>query len=309
MMHEISYPFAVGRIKSLEKNLLDATVWQQLNDANDENTMLKILKEYGYGSQNEDYQSISKVVASEMDFVDHEIKSLTPAPALTDLFYLHEDAYNIKLLLKGKLLKRDVKMLLHPSGVIDLKLLLESFINDKWNDLPLPIAKTIEQSLNLQDPFEISVAIDKTILLMIKEALSHHKNQLIERYFAIQFDSNNILSVIRGNALGWPSSKINSLLIPGGSLEIKTIKKAIGKSEDQLFQIFSFGPNRFEYKEILEDYAKDHQLFRVEERLDDLAFSIIHEQKNDSFGIGPVINYLLQKRREASSIRIIAAKK
>lgn len=309
MMHEISYPFAVGRIKSLEKNLLDATVWQQLTDANNENTMLKILKEHGYGSQSEDYKSVSKVVASEMKVVDHEIKSLSPDPVLTNLFYLNEDAYNLKLLLKGRLLKRDVTKLLHPSGVVPLNSLMEAFINEKWNELPVSIESVIKQSLELQDPFEISVKVDKAILSIIRETLIHHRNRLIENYFIVRFDANNILAMIRGNALRWTSSKINNLLVPGGSIEMKMIERAIGKSDDQLSQYVSSGSNRFAYRRIVENYAEDHQLSNVEKRLDDFAFSIIHEQKNDSFGIGPVVNYLLQKRREASSIRIIAAKK
>ena len=108
-MAGISYPFAVGRIKGLENKLLDENVWQRLSDAKDESAMIQVLKENNYGSAEDNGHTVNEMVASELNEVDSDIKSLSPDPVLTNLFYYSEDAYNIKMLIKGILIRKDTK--------------------------------------------------------------------------------------------------------------------------------------------------------------------------------------------------------
>lgn len=308
-MAGISYPFAVGRIKGLENKLLDENVWQRLSDAKDESAMIQVLKENNYGSAEDSGHTVNEMVASELNEVDSDIKSLSPDPVLTNLFYYSEDAYNIKMLIKGILIRKDTKSFLHTSGVIHIDQLIEAISDEKYNELPSAIGKAIKAALDLEDPFEISQKIDFAVLTTIRDALITHQNALLKQYFNIVFDKVNILAILRGNALQWNSEKINLLLFDAGSLDQTEMHKAIGQTEDQLCAYLSTGPNRTVYRKILDDYSKHHIISEVESQLDDFAFSIIHEEKNDSFGIGPIINYLLEKRREGSSLRVMAAQK
>ena len=85
-MAGISYPFAVGRIKGLENKLLDENVWQRLSDAKDESAMIQVLKENNYGSAEDSGHTVNEMVASELNEVNSDIKSLSPDPVLTNLF-------------------------------------------------------------------------------------------------------------------------------------------------------------------------------------------------------------------------------
>lgn len=308
-MSGISYPFAVGRIKGLENKLIDQNVWQRLSEAEDEPAMIKILKENSYGSLGNGSHTVNEMVASELNEVNLDIKSISPNPTLTNLFYYPEDAYNIKILLKGILIRKDAKSLLHPSGVIDVTNLIDAISDENYNDLPPIIGKSIKDSLDLDDPFEISQKIDNAVLITIRDTLITHHNILLKHYFDIIFDKINILAILRGNALKWNPERIIQLLFDGGTLDPKDMCKAIGQTDKQLYSYLATGPNRATYRKILEGYSKQHIISEVESQLDDFAFSTIHEEKNDSFGIGPIINYLLEKRREGASLRVMAAQK
>ena len=207
-MSGISYPFAVGRIKGLENKLIDQNVWQRLSEAEDEPAMIQILKENSYGSSGNGSHTVNEMVASELNEVNLDIKSISPDPTLTNLFYYPEDAYNIKILLKGILIRKDAKSLLHPSGVIDVTNLIDAISDENYNDLPPIIGKSIKDSLDLDDPFEISQKIDNAVLITIRDTLITHHNILLKHYFDIIFDKINILAILRGNALKWNPERI-----------------------------------------------------------------------------------------------------
>ena len=57
-------------------------------------------------------------------------------------------------------------------------------------------------------------------------------------------------------------------------------------------------------KGALDNYASHHNIGELEQQLDNVPLSIIHEARSDSFGIGPILNYLLLKEREAQALRV-----
>lgn len=309
-MTQVSYPFAVGRIKALEDTLIDAKLWQRLIDA-DADEALHALTETGYGSDAKDKTDIESLVEAELASVHGLMNEIAPEPELMRLFLLPEDAYNLKVLLKGIVRRTDTTSLLHSGGSIPVENLVAAIEAGKTDALPKPFADAVKTLLGEENPAAISIGVDKAVFETIDQILSSKKTKspLLKRYFTLKIDSINILSVVRANALHWQADRAEKLFIPGGDLSDADLKSAVGQSADQLSKTLAKGIYSDAISAALDAYAKGGNIAALEEQLSNVAFSVIHEERGDVFGIGPIINYLLIKEHEAKSLRVLFAGK
>lgn len=309
-MTPMSYPFAVGRIKGLEDTLIDGKLWQRLIEA-DADEALHALVEKGYGADAKDKTHIESLVDAELSSVHALMHEIAPEPELLRLFLLPEDAYNLKILLKGLLRRMDTTKLLHTGGSIPIETLTAALDTGRTDDLPKPFAKALITLMGEENPAAISIGVDRAVYEEIDAVLSSKKtkNPLLQNYFTIKIDSTNIMTVVRANALHWNAERAEKYFIAGGHLSEADLKAAVGQSADQLSKLLAKGDARDAIAAALDAYAKNGRIAELEERLEHVAFSVIHEARSDVFGIGPIVNYLLIKEHEAKSLRVLFTSK
>lgn len=307
-MSDISYEYAVGRIKAREGRILNRATWNRLLEANGEEA-LKILQESGYGSDADDQTRIEALIDAEVTQTQQLIAGISPDPDLTNLFLYPTDGYNLKIILKGILQRTDVKDLLHEGGTIPLEVLLASVEDEPADALPEPFKEALEKLEGVEDPRLISLCVDQAVYQCILDELTEHKNLLLIQYFQAKIDFTNILTIVRGNALHWDVAQVTRLLLEGGQLEKRILTAAIGLEPDQLPKALAVGDFSDAIKGALDNYASHHNIGELEQQLDNVPLSIIHEARSDSFGIGPILNYLLLKEREAQALRVLFAGK
>ncbi|MBC8586493.1 V-type ATPase subunit [Youxingia wuxianensis] len=309
-MSEKSYPYAVSRIKVLETKMIDRARWNRLIEA-DEKEALKILMESGYGAGAG--ADLEQLIKAELGTVRGVIAEITPEEAYTDLFLLPTDAHNLKALLKARLLGVKAQDVLMEGGCFSVELLEKCVENRDYDALPQPLRGAMEEiELKLyqtEDPRLLSVMVDKAIFAYRAAILKKKRSSLIKEYFTAQIDWLNVLTVARAQVLGWGASKVAPLLLEGGEIEHRDIIEALELPRDQLSKHLGRGVCARAIGFALDEYAKSGRTLDIEKRMDSSLLEIIRREQDDSFGIGPIIGYLLNQEAQARALRVLFAAK
>lgn len=303
-MSGTDFLFANGRIKALEGKLLDRAKWNQLYDA-DATEAQNILADSGYGADATNPQDVEDLIDTELTAARELINEITPDPILTDLFLLETDGHNIKTLLKGKIQGVDVDETLTGGGSIPVEELKRAVESERYGLLPIDFEEALKKLDRETDPRIVSAVVDNAVYTHIKRVLKKHKDPLLAEYFTAKIDFTNLLTIIRSNVLGWEISKVRPLLLDGGEFSQSMLLDAVGLPPESLVKQLATGKHSLLIKSVLESYLSHKSVTEVEQRLDEAAYNVIHEARNDAFGIGPMANYLMQKLTEAKALRVM----
>lgn len=305
-----SYPYAVSRIKASESTLISRNLWDRLIEA-DINESFRLLHDYNYGGTASDQNNIDDLTQASVNQARELINEITPDEALTNLFLLQVDGHNIKTILKGLLQRVDINSILLPGGTVPIDELLEAFENDVFEILPLKLKEAVESFNPTESPLILSANIDNSVFAQILYTLNQKstKNELIKHYFITKIDFTNILTIIRAYNLKWNEEQVEPLLIPGGNFDLNLLRSTLKLEKSQLPDALAIGEFSNTIFDCVTDYVNTGSLFKIENQFFKKAYEIIHDDYMNSFGIGPIINYLLQKEFEARTLRVLFAAK
>lgn len=80
----------------------------------------------------EDYEIL---LSEELKRLYNLMYSLSPEKGIIDIMALRYDYHNIKVMIKGKILKKDLSYLLIPVGIIPIEKLKQFFLDDNYKEL------------------------------------------------------------------------------------------------------------------------------------------------------------------------------
>ncbi len=312
-MPQDSYPYAVGRIKVLETRALDQNKWNRLKET-DLQDGIRVLTETGYGAGVTSRDDIEPLIKAELATVRSLIYEITPNPKLTDLFLLPADAHNLKTLLKTRILGLSSKELLLEGGLFSIELLEKCVKNKDYSFLPNAFTEeldAVEKAMEQDgpDPQLLSAAVDRAVFQHIKNVLKKNRNAFLHDYFTAQIDFTNIQSLVRARSLKMEADKLKNLLIPGGEISYKDILDALELPLEQLPKALSKGKNGRAISVALDEFLLTNRSKALEKRMEEALMAIAMRDQYDSFGIGPLIGYLLSRESEAKKLRVLFASK
>lgn len=305
-MSQISFPYAVSRIKASESSFIDNNLWSRLWEASTEEAY-RLLHDIGYGKTAKNTNNIDDLTKASLNEARELIKEISPDPNITDLYLLQVDGHNIKVMLKGLLQREDVERFLLPGGTLSVEEIKQSFEEDNFDAFPLYLKEAVENFDPSEAPGLLSAKIDNAVYKQIFHTLSNKKisSPLSEKFFNSRVDFTNILTVLRANHLGWSSEQMNPMIIPQGQIERTVLDSALNSDETQIVDILSVGDYGVKIREALSTYFNTQNIANIENTFFRLSFNIIQAESYDSFGIGPILNYLLQKEFEARTLRVL----
>lgn len=310
-MPQGSYAYAVARIRALETHMLDALKFARLKEV-DEDEALKLLQEAGYGqcAVNED---IEPAISAELNAARKAVWEVTPEPELTGLFLLPIDAHNLKALLKARLMQTTASDILLEGGLFNVEKLIKAVSEKDYRDLPDAFSQALtsmeRQIQNNPDPRYLSAVVDRTVFAYIRAVTAKKKNAFVSAYFAAQADFVNVRSVIRARALHYETDKLASMLVPGGEISSADLIEALSLPVEQLSKKLGKGKNGRAIGAALDEYATCGSSTSLERRMDAALMALTRSGKHETFGLGPVIGYLLGREAEARALRVLFAAK
>ncbi len=298
----MNYPYASGTIKALETKVLDRNKLLVLAKY-DKTEFVKVLLAMNYGSEG---TTLEEVITSEQQRVRTLIDSITPSKEDTDLFYLVNDAQNLKLIYKIKKYDLNRLDLINDNGTIKKEELIDAVNNHQFNNLTKnkkDLIKMLDEKIEkASNPKILSAIIDNTIY---NYALKKTKNHILRKYLTIKIDVTNVISMMRSKNLNWDYPEYEGMIIDGGNITKDKLQSIYGLDSEK--RIKALEPY---YEGCLAKTLKDvESIANIEILFDRFIISEMAKYKDDPFTIGPMIYYYLLKLSEAQNIRLIYSNK
>jgi len=304
----MDYPYANGVIKAIESRLLDRSKWSKLAKA-DKSGFAKALADIGYGRMTAN-DSLEAAVDREMADFHAMLDEITPDRKLTDLFFLMEDALNLKLLFKRKKFHAPTFTDAQVDGSIRFPGLEKAIRDDDFSELDLRTAallKRIDAKTEDVDAGRLSALIDQELFAFAFKSLGRFANETMKTYFQAKADFANLIAIFRMRKLGWKPDMFHAIYIPGGKYPLAVLDGVFTATTAEAARLLGS-----EYSDkvsrIVHDQTEKRSLAVMETALADLLLDLMDAYKNDAFSIGPIVYYHLEKTREADTVRSLYAR-
>jgi len=311
-MDNMSFTQAVARLRVLETRLLSKVKIDRMIDSTSAEEVLKILQETEYASlmgivkRPEDYNLLLK---EELNRVYSLMYSVSPDPAIVDIMSLKYDYHNIKVMLKGRALDKDLSHMLIPVGTVDIEKLKAYMVTEDYRELKPSmrdaILKAYEVYQELKDPQKIDIIVDQYMYTDMLARAKETKNQFIIDYVVRSIDFSNIKSVIRLKKQEKDVKFLKQVILPGGAIAMDILIRAFEEPIENMAAKFASSKYGEIVKQGLEEYIKTGKLSLLEKFSENYIMKNLKLAKYIAFGPEPIFAYIAAKETEIKVIRII----
>ncbi len=302
------YAYAVGRIRALETKLLTRAEFGRLLDAADYHQTLRLLAELGY-SIAEGTSEYEPVLLAGLGETLNLLEQLSEDEGLADLFRRRYDYHNLKVLLKGKHSRQELEHAVIDLGLVTLDGLAEAVMQDEPGKLPAPLAAAMSAAerafAERQAPQDLDIAIDKEHYRSLAEALDRLGNPFLRRWLTLEVDMVNIKSFLRLRWLEESTKYLERDMLPGGTLGVDFFRAIKEESIDTLPQAFQRTPYGKAISGGIAQLKGQQSFAQLERGGDELLIQFLKTSRETSFGIEPVVAYVLLKEFEIKGVRAI----
>lgn len=296
------YPYAVGRIRAIENNLLTN---QELNQMAEEKTIEKIyaiLQEHDYAiEQVQNKINFGKMLELEIEKLYKLIKELAQNENFIDLFLCKNDYHNAKTILKGILTNKPYEKYLIEGGRISKEKIIESIENKYYEALPQKMEQAIKQAIfefeKTNQPQKIDVILDKISFEEMKQIAEESKNEFLIKYVSMLSDLTNIRMFIRIIELKYKEELFEEAYIQAGSIS-KTIFKKAFATENPIESL-----EQTDYADLIKNIKL--QKNALGKLCDNTIMEYVRIAKYKALTIEPLVAYVYAKETEVKNIRII----
>ena len=315
-MDRMDFIQGVTRTRVLENRLLSRTRIDRMIDAKDIDEIFKILNETEYSSslagatRGEEYE---KILSNELKRVYKLMREISEESVVVDLLALKYDYHNLKVLIKEKMLNKDLSHLYVPIGSFDLQTLKNSIVEGNLNDLPEEFGNAIEDVLKdyeiNRDPQRIDIILDKIYFEHLYEMAKDTKVDLFINYIKDMIDFLNIKSAIRLKNQGKDVKFFEDVILPNGNIDTDIILYTLNDSIDNMIHKFRNSKISSGLLKGLESYRNTNRLSDLEKYMDNYLMELNKPSKYINFGPEPIFSYIIAKETEIKTLRIIMVSK
>ncbi|NEZ45925.1 V-type ATP synthase subunit C [Clostridium niameyense] len=311
-MDNLNYAHAVGRLRVLETRLLDKTKIDRMIDSSSPKDVLKVLEETEYSNfmahvnRPEDYEIMLKQALNNLYKLMYEI---TPEKLVVDVMSVRYDYHNIKVLMKAKILEKNLDSLLIPLGTVSIGEIKEYLSSKKGNYINPIMEEGITKALGGfekdKDPQKIDIVLDA---YMYKDMLSKCMKldyKFLKDYITIQIDLTNIKTLIRAKKQEKQRSFLYDIIIDGGNIDKEKYVQLLNEPYENIWKKLTGNPYEEILKEGIEDYINTGKLSYLEKLSDNFLMEYVKKSKYVAFGLEPIIGFILAKETEIKILRII----
>jgi V/A-type H+-transporting ATPase subunit C len=310
-MPQKSMPYAIARTRVLENRLLSAERIQRLLEESTAMGMLRALGEYGYGgnAQGEDVRAyIDAELGALYDYIDR----VTPNEWATGVLRLRHDCQNAKSALKARLLRREVRINLHPGGTIDAKTLQQAVREGDAAMLPSHMREAAQMVLERIDAQDQAVAVHWLECLLdaacFADMAAYAKNSgedAAAEWVRARADLSNLVTLLRVKRADEGEEALVQALVPAGAVDAATFVAALDADEASLLTRLGLRVYEGALKPGLDALRQTGSFGLLERLCDDALTRMLRRRRYDREGIAPLLGYMLAKEREAQAVRLI----
>lgn len=312
---DTDYLFSTARVRSVEKNMLSKERAEKMIDAKTIDDALRILYEceYGNGKDQVAAKDFEELLTEEHKKTYNFIMSIAPELNNFKIFLYTYDYHNLKVIMKSEFLGIDADELLVDTGTIDIKTLKYAVKERNFSVLTENMSKALKEIIDSfpknKDPQVIDIVLDKYCYGDMLKSAEEVNCKFIVDYLRLLIDTINLKTYVRLRKMNKSWDFFSKVFIDGGKLTqrlfISSYDEPFDKFADELF-VYGFKDSFLEGTNVLNETG----MFTALEKLfDNKLIEYIKAAKYISFGIEPLVGYLIAKENEIKIARIIMAGK
>ena len=311
-MDVMKFTQAVSRIWVLETKLIDKAKIERMIEAPSANEVLRILNETEYSNVSsnikraEDYEEI---LSAELKRVYDLVYEISPIKDVVKIMSLKYDYHNIKVLLKGKVLNKDLSSMLINLGSLDLQEIKRKIDGDNFKSLSGNLGKGISEALKAfeetKDPQKIDIILDKYMykdLVELKKSLNY---KFIDNLVKAMIDSTNIRTLLRIKKQNKNRDFAKEVIVEGGEIDSSKLIALLSETPENIMNKLQSTIYSNLVKEGLEGYIESDSASLLEKLSDNYIMDLMKGSKLVTFGPEKILSYIYAKETEIKVIRII----
>lgn len=292
------YGFAVGKVRVLETRSLDRAALERLLDAKEFAEQKRLLAETPYARYLEDAQTPAQVERALDEALDGFYGFLEQAAlpeSVVRFFRLRYDYANLKAALKARALSVPLEGLLLDHGTIDP----ERFV-DATAELPGRLGALAARLADVADASAIDAVVDTAYFAHLVQAARDARSPYLAGIAAIQVDSANVRTLVRGRLAGLDAHAIVPLLIVGGSVGVESLAPlAALPVEQSTREMVRMPALRAMRAEQIADPST------LDPAMDTLVTAALRRGRKAAEGPEPVIAYVMGREAEVRTLRVL----
>ena len=300
------YIYAVARVRSRELTLLTRQDIDQLMSCKGYEECLRVLNDKGWGG-NEAARSAEALLAAEEEKTWAFIRELTDDLTPFDVLLYPIDYNNLKAAVKCVVTNTEPHHVFLPGGTVEPETMMRCVRENDFSMLPAPMAEAADSAyhtlLHTNDGQLCDVILDRACLLGVLECGRASKNEVLAQYAELLAATSDIKIAVRACKTGKSRAFLQSALAPCSTLDMDTLAVAACKSLEDIFAYLASTP----YSEAADRLKESYSAF--EKWCDDKVMALIKEQRSNPFTVGPLFAYVIARRNEISTVRIILSGK
>lgn len=311
-MDVMQFTQALSRIWVFETRLLDRTKIERMIEAPSAEEALKILNETEYSnilSKAKRVNDYENILSYELKRVYELMYELCPVKDVVDLMSVKYRYHNLKVLLKGKFLSKDLSNLLIDLGIEDLKELKNIIDLDNFDDLKgytkkavIEVVKDFEEN---KDPQKIDIIVDRYMFDEMKDIKKKLDYKFTDKLVLATIDLTNIRTLIRLKKQGQGREFAAKVLISGGAIDKDTLISIINETPENIITKLSTTIYSDIIKEGIESFKESNSASLLEKLSDNYIMDLMKGARLVTFGPDRILSYIYAKETEIKIIRII----
>lgn len=311
-MDKMKFTQAVSRIWVLETKLLDKPKVERMIEAPSASEVLRILNETEYSNVSsnikraEDYEEI---LSAELKRVYDLVYEISPVKEVVKIMSLKYDYHNVKVLLKGKVLGKDLSSMIIKLGNLDLQEIKRKIDGDNYKSLNGTLGKGVQEAMKAfeetKDPQKIDIIIDKYMFKELVEIQKSLDYKFIDNLVKAMIDSINIRTLLRIKKQNKGRDFAEEVIVEGGAIDRSKLVALLNESPENIMAKLQSTIYSDLIKEGFEGYIATESASLLEKLSDNYIMELMKDSKLVTFGPERLLSYIYAKETEIKVIRII----
>ncbi len=293
-IRDTEFAYSVAKVRAVENRLLDRVKLARLSEAEGLSEAVKILKESGYEGE-----TAEQMLSFEREKTYAFLRDISPVKETFDIFLLKNDYHNIKVLLKAEFLGKDFDFLLTDSGRYPAQKIKNMIFNRAFGELPqimqTAIIKAIDIFEKTKDPQLAEIVLDRAASDEMSALAKNAESDYISDIVSVMTDLENILSYVRVMRIKKGADFLLKALSDGGKIKPEAYVREMGAPLSEILSGSVYSS--------LAEFEKN--ISELEKQTDNFLIRYIKKAKYITFGIEPLVAYLIAKENEIKQAQII----
>ena len=305
-MGDLSYVYAVARIRVREKALLSDMDISQMVSLKDDKAVLAYLRDRGWGDQNSSGDADAILAAEERKTLDL-VKELKIDPSVFDVLSYPNLYHNLKAGIKEIVTSDSHVQAFYPDDRYGRENMLKILEAKDYRELPEHMRGAAEEAYETMaktgDGQLCDVIADAACLTAMAEAGRKSRSTLLREYLESTVAVTDIKIAVRGLRTGKNLNFMKKALAPCDLLDVRYLAAAASESEEKLLGYLE----THGFREAADALRESPSAF--ERWCDNRLIETIRPQKMNSVSMDPIIAYYLARMNEIRTVRIILTAK